>query len=121
MIEKEKKIKEEIERLTSSFSGMSEKSMNLLAGPIEEASFMKVMLIELKETIQSEGATDLFVQGSSKYIRESPAMKTYNSLIKNYTTIMKNIIDKFLKSDAEFEQYEAGASLRAFLNDGPHR
>lgn len=122
---KEERIKEEIDRLKSAFVGVDEKDLSLIKGSIEEAGFMKATLEDLKETINSDGSTDLFIQGSSKYIRESPAMKTYNALIKNYTNIMKNIIDKFPRSDVKLPAdsviyegivYTSGDKFKAFID-----
>lgn len=123
-MEKEEKVKAEINRLTLTTLGLEPKIQALLVGPIQEAAFMKITLDELKETINKEGATDLFIQGSSKYVREQPAMKAYSSMIKNYTTLMKNIIDKFPKVEItegsvmfEGKVYKPGDKMVAFIND----
>ena len=54
---------------------------------------MKVALEDLEAVVDKEGVLDLFEQGDYTYNREHPALKSYNQTIKNYNTVIKQIIE----------------------------
>ena len=54
---------------------------------IDELIFMKKTLKDLKSTIDEKGAVDYY-RGS---MRESPAVKSYNSMIQRYGNLYKQI------------------------------
>ena len=54
---------------------------------IDELIFMKKTLKELKDTIEEKGSVDYY-RGS---MRESPAVKSYNSMIQRYGNLYKQI------------------------------
>ena len=48
---------------------------------IKEICFMMKTLEELRKTIEETGTVDLFEQGKQKFMRESPALKAYNTIV----------------------------------------
>ena len=62
-------------------------------GLIEEAAYMKSTLKELKSFIDENGAIDEMQQGSYTILRENPALKSYNTMIQRYTTVIKELIN----------------------------
>lgn len=91
---KEALRKKEFNRLTQICAKMPEAKKRLVEGLKNEAAFMRATLAELQEEIAIKGATELFEQGEQKMIRESPAMKTYNTMIKNYTVVIGKLLDQ---------------------------
>lgn len=92
-MEKEKQIKKELQKLTELFKDMKEDQKRLTRPILERAAFMAVNLSELENDINENGCTELFVNGSQKMIREAPATKVYNALIKNYMAVIKQLLE----------------------------
>lgn len=59
---------------------------------LEELEFMKETMEELKATVQLHGATYIFRQGEQEYLKENPAMKSYNATVPKYNAIMKQLL-----------------------------
>lgn len=59
---------------------------------LQNAAFMKVTLEDLQEKINAEGVTDEYQNGANqKGIKQSATLQSYNSLIKNYASVMKSL------------------------------
>lgn len=78
-------IQEEIEKLTSIFSGISGDKQEVAQRLIERVAFMTITLQILEDDIKRRGPTYNFVQGSQKMVVENPAQKSYNTMINRYT------------------------------------
>lgn len=63
-----------------------------------EIAFMNETLTELKRQIKENGTVEHFQNGSQQFMRESAALKGYNTLIKNYTSAYKQLTDLLPKS-----------------------
>ena len=100
-LEKEKKIKTEFNKLKKLFKNLEKDKVEMANRLMQQASFMYVTLLELQEIINEEGSVDLFEQGSQKMIREHPAVKSYNSMIKNYSATIKQLNDLLPKNEAK--------------------
>ena len=90
---KEQLINEELQKLTKLFEDISEDKKKLVTGLINQAAFMKITLQELQELINENGSVEVFVNGSQVMNREYPALKSYNTTIKNYTAVIKQLIE----------------------------
>lgn len=98
-LDKEKAIKKEINRLKKIFSKIDEDKKELSERLIKQLAFMSITLFELQETVNTDGAVELFEQGSQRMLREHPAVKSYNSMIKNYNSTIKQLIDLLPKAE----------------------
>lgn len=58
---------------------------------LSEAMFCEKTLDNLKKQIEAEGTTSEMCQGAYSITRESPALRSYNTLIKNYQSLIKQI------------------------------
>ncbi|MFJ8268522.1 hypothetical protein [Peribacillus asahii] len=94
---KERAIKKEIKRLNDLFKDLEENKKSASEGLIQEAAFMRATLADLKEDINKNGVIDEMEQGDYSILRESPAVKTYNTMIQRYTTVMKELLSLFPK------------------------
>lgn len=90
-IEKEKIIKDEKDKLNKIIKNLGKDEKIYAERLIEQAAFMYATLTELQMIMNREGSIELFEQGAQKLLREHPAAKTYNKMIKNYTSTVKQI------------------------------
>ena len=91
-LSKVKRIEQELNKLNELYASLPENKLKLLAPLIQNASFMKVTLEELQETINSEGATDEYCNGQNQFGRKQSAnIQAYNSLIKNYNAVIDKL------------------------------
>ena len=98
--EKEKIRRKELTKLTKIFKYLSPDKQKLAEGLKNQAAFMVSTLAELQEILNNDGAVEMFEQGAQKMLREHPAAKTYNSMVKNYASVCKQLFD-LLPDDKE--------------------
>ena len=91
--EKAKIKKTELTKLTNILKNLPPDKRKLAEGMKKQAAFMYATLAELQETLNEDGAVELFEQGAQKMLREHPAAKTYNAMVKNYNSTMKQLFD----------------------------
>lgn len=109
-LDKEKKIKKEINRLKKIFKECDEKKLSVVEGLIQESAFMRITLFDLKNDINENGAIDEMPQGEYSILRESPSVKTYNALIQRYTTVTEKLLsllpkDVVVEKEDGFEEF----------------
>ena len=95
MTEKERNnlIKEEFQRIFVFFEDLGENEKSLVIPLIQNCSFMRVTLEDLQEIIRKEGPVETYCNGQNQYGRkQSAALQSYNTMIKNYAAIVKNLI-----------------------------
>ena len=105
-------VKREIARLTNLFKDMERVRTLSTTGLIEEASFMKATLQELKKAINENGPVDNMPQGDYSILREHPALKSYNTMVQRYAAILKQLTDLLPKE----VQKEVSDGFDDFLN-----
>ena len=92
-VTKDKLVKREIARLTDLFKDIERSRRLSTNGLINEASYMKITLQELKAEIDKEGPIDIMPQGEYSILREHPALKSYNTMVQRYAAILKQLTD----------------------------
>ena len=109
---RDKLIKDEIKHLESVFKGkLSPDKYQTVSGLIENAAFMKVQMSEMQERINEDGVTVKYQNGENQWgYKKSPDVETYNSFIKQYTTIIKQLTEylpsETIKSDDDnFDEF----------------
>lgn len=111
LVEKNKKIKKEANRLKKLFKEIPENRKKLVQRTIENAAFMSVTLEDLMKHIKIYGVKEEYMNGNNQFgFKESIESKTYNNMIKNYTNIIKQLNDllpeeKKIDEDDEFKQF----------------
>lgn len=113
-LEREKKIKQEINRLKKLYKDFEKDKVKALEGLINEAAFMKVSLEETRKDIIKNGLTELFEQGEQCFNRERPEVKIYTSFMQRYSGVMKQLID-LLPVEVKKEEED---ELMQFLKKG---
>ncbi len=88
----EASVKKEKNRLKRVFGEIEGKKRNTIEGLIDEAAFMRCALETLKGSIMEHGVVDEMPQGDYSILRESPYVRTYNSMMQRYTTVIDKLI-----------------------------
>ena len=65
---------------------------------IRELSFIEKTLDALKEQISESGVVEHFSQGKQDFLRESPALKAYNTTVQRYSVMYRQLADLMGKS-----------------------
>ena len=65
---------------------------------IDELIFMQDTLMTLKRKIRENGTEEEFIQGKQNFVRESTALKSYNTTVQRYGTLYKQLTDLMPKA-----------------------
>jgi len=65
---------------------------------ITELEFIETTLQRLRAQISEAGEVEHFQQGEQDFLRESPALKAYNSLVQRYSVMYRQLADLMGKS-----------------------
>ena len=91
----------------------------LLTNLIRKAEFIHGELLKLQDVIKEKGWVEEYQNGQNqKGIKKSSEGDTYNQLIKNYSMLMRQIMEKLpteTESADEFDQYMHGRKKIGYL------
>jgi hypothetical protein len=107
---RDERIKDEISRLKKIFQNIDDDNKALVDGLIQRAAYMRITLEDWEKDIMENGHIELFSQSDKlePYERERPVARLYNTMNKNYQSIMKQLKD-MLPTESE-STHEAEAS-----------
>lgn len=93
--EKRSKILKEEKRLKRLYTKIPPKKKKLMEGLIEHAAYMHITLQEYEADMDENGSTEPFTQSANckPYDRTRPVAQLYNTMNKNYQSIMKLLSD----------------------------
>lgn len=103
-----KKVYDKYKKL---FKGADKQKLDASEDLIQNIAFMTVTLTKLQNEINEKGVIEKFIQGKQNFLRESPALKSYNSTIKNYTSAVKQLNDLLPEGTKEMD----GEALYKFV------
>lgn len=94
--DKNKRIKSEVAKMKRAFSDLdNEKKKDIVNNLIDNIAFMTVTLQDLQQIINEVGCVEEYQNGENQRgFKESTAVRVYNSLIKNYNTVVKLALDQ---------------------------
>jgi hypothetical protein len=92
---KEDRIFKEITRLNAIYKDLSEKEKDAIDGLIKRAAYMRITLEDMEADLTLNGFVEKFSQSdkTEPYEREQPVARLYNTINKNYQTIMKQLTE----------------------------
>ena len=98
---KEELISKELRKLKKIFRFL-DKDRRIIAEKLcKKAAFMDVTLDEMQEQITEEGYVIEGINGNGFKVKmDHPAVKSYNTMIKNYNMVVKQLVE-LLPEDAE--------------------
>lgn len=80
---------------------------------IEELSFMEKTLASLKRQIEENGELEHFQQGKQDFLRESPALKGYNTTVQRYSVMYRQLTNLMGKT----QEAEKSNAVYDFLKE----
>jgi hypothetical protein len=114
-MDKDKRIKKEIERLSKIFQDLSKEKKDTVSSLVRNAAFMTVTLDDLQNKMNQEGVVSEYQNGANQWgTKKSPEVEIYNTMIKNHCTIIKQLTDLLPKEppkveDDGFDEFVVGA------------
>ena len=107
-----KEFSKDLKQFEEILKTIPEERKQIAQNLITEICFMTKTLEDLRRTIEETGTVDLFEQGKQKFMRESPALKAYNTTIQRYSLLYKQLESMIPKIQDENTQNE----LYKFIN-----
>ena len=117
---KDERIEKEIKKLRNIYKDIDEDQFITVEELINRASYLLVLLQEYEKDIDENGYVELFSQSKNQepYERERPVVRLYNTTIKNYQSIIRQLsqlipndvkttddgFDSFINKDLEWIQ-----------------
>ena len=90
-----RRVKAEIKKLEQVLQDVAEDKAQMVSGLLRRAAYMRITLEDYEEDMTVNGHVEMFTQSekTEPYERERPVVRLYNSMIKNYSSVMKQICD----------------------------
>lgn len=115
LVAKRKKIKTLKNKFNKIFKQLDKSTFSLVQNLINELAFMSVTLEENRQHIEEFGVKEIYMNGKGQFgYKESVESKNYNAMIKNYTNVVKQLVE-FLPKE---EKKTAGEDLLKFIASG---
>lgn len=116
---KEQIIAAEKRKLGGIYKKLDEKTKKATENLVEEAAFMGASLHELRQKIAEKGYTEEYQNGANqKGVKKSAEVEIYNTMIKNYMAVIKQLTDLVpkeqvaTKTNDGFEDFVNGRMIR---------
>ena len=90
----------QLEQILKKIPSEKENEASLIAN---ELRFVLETTEKLRKDIEENGAVEHFINGKQDFLRESPAMISYNKLMKTYNTLYKNLLELIPKEELPTE------------------
>lgn len=102
---KDKRIRKEELRLLRIYKDIDKDNKAIIDGLINRAAYMRITLEDWEEDIDENGYIEMFTQSekTEPYERERPVIRLYNTMNKNYQSIIKQLSDLVPKPDLKEE------------------
>lgn len=95
----------ELEKFNEIFKNIDENKRNVVNQLIVNAVFMSEELKKLQEVIKENGCVETYQNGANQFgKKKSSEIEVYNSMIKNYTTVIKQLLDLLPSSSNENDE-----------------
>ncbi len=92
--DKQARIKREFNRLRRLLKAVDKDKITAVESLIRNAAFMAITLEDLQSDINQNGVISEYQNGENQWgTKKSPEVEVYNSMIKNYAGVCKQILD----------------------------
>ena len=106
---KEELIDKELKKLKRIFTKIDAKVKKAVENLMYNAAFMSVTLQLLQTEINKNGAVSEYKNGENQFgTKKSPEVEIYNTMIKNYSAVMKQLTDLLPRGDLPPDKKEDG-------------
>ena len=114
---KDEIIKSEKRKLAGIYTRLDKKTKKAVDSLVDEAAFMAASLYELRKTIDEKGYTEEYQNGANqKGVKKCSEVEIYNTMIKNYSAIVKQLTDLIPKEPAKSAQ-NVSDGFEDFINE----
>jgi hypothetical protein len=102
---KEQRSSKEEKRLRRIYKNIGADQKAIIDGLIQRAAYMRITLEDYEKDLDQRGYVELFTQSdkTEPYERERPVARLYNSMNKNYQSIIKQLTDLVPKKEVKTE------------------
>ncbi len=92
---RDERIKKEESRLKRIYRDIGKENKGIIEGLIQRAAYMRITLEDWEKDIMENGYIEMFSQSekTDPYERERPVARLYNTMNKNYQSIIKQLSD----------------------------
>ncbi|MDU2066987.1 MAG: hypothetical protein E6316_08755 [Streptococcus sp.] len=113
---KQKRIKKELSKLKKVYKDIPKDKMIIVDGLINRAAFMRISLEDMELDIHKDGFVEMFSQSETQtpYERERPVARLYNSMNKNYQSIIKELTSHLKYLDEDHDEVQNNSVIEAF-------
>lgn len=113
---KDEIIKAEKRKLAGIYTRLDKKTKKFVDSLVDEAAFMAASLYELRKIIDEKGYTEEYQNGANqKGVKKCSEVAIYNTMLKNYSAIVKQLTDLLPKEQAKSVQ-STGDGFEEFIN-----
>lgn len=93
-LSKDARIKKEFNRLKKIFTDLPKDKKDTVISLIHNAAFMTIQLEELQSAINKNGIISEYQNGENQWgTKKSPEVEVYNTMIKNHSSIIRQLTD----------------------------
>ena len=94
-LSKDARINAEEKRLRTIYKKIDKDNKAIIDGLIQRAAYMRITLEDWEKDIDENGYIEMFTQSekTDPYERERPVIRLYNTMNKNYQSIIKQLSD----------------------------
>ena len=98
----DERIKKEMRRLKRIYKNIDKDNKAIIDGLIQRAAYMRITLEDWENDLLINGPVEMFTQSekTDPYERERPVARLYNTMNKNYQSIVKQLSDLVPKPEA---------------------
>lgn len=113
---KQKRMKKELSKLKKIYKDIPKDKMIIVDGLINRAAFMRISLEDMELDIHKDGFVEMFSQSETQtpYERERPVARLYNSMNKNYQSIIKELTSHLKYLDEDHDEVQNNSVMEAF-------
>lgn len=112
-LSRDERILKEERRLRKIYKNIDTDKKGIIDGLIQRAAYMRVTLEDWEKDIMENGYIEMFTQSekTDPYERERPVARLYNTMNKNYQSIIKQLTDlmpkevKVVDEDDGFDEF----------------
>ena len=106
---KDEIIKAEKRKLAGIYTRLDKKTKKAVDSLVDEAAFMAASLHELRATINEKGYVEEYQNGANqKGIKKCSEVEIYNTMIKNYSSVVKQLTDLIPKKQENTGEHSDG-------------
>jgi hypothetical protein len=100
-ISKNERIFKEEKRLRRIYKKVDKDKKAIIDGLIQRAAYMRITLEDYEKDLDDKGYVEMFTQSEKMdpYERERPVARLYNTMNKNYQSIIKQLTDLVPKKE----------------------